>query len=87
MKNLMAWKERGYDNAPSIYDFISETPYSELERSAIIHYLDNFGITTSASTGVGTDLLTGEMISVPYESKNDGEYAWMNTLSYYVKKV
>ncbi|MBR1853485.1 MAG: hypothetical protein IJ794_10160 [Lachnospiraceae bacterium] len=83
MKNLMEWKERGYVNAPSITVFFGD---DYPEKEIVIRYLTECGIVRYASTGEGVDVLTGAVISKTYVGLDDGEYMWMNTLPYYIRK-
>ncbi len=83
MKNLMMWKERGYEGAPSVKTLIGKP---SKHKDLILKYLTEHGVFRDASTGYGKDLITGDIISGTCEGMDDGEYAWMSTLPYYVEK-
>lgn len=68
---------------PSMKTFFEEKPYVGIER--IIKYLES-GVPTFATAGLPFDFFTGERIPGYDNGMTDGEYAWMSTLSYYVRK-
>jgi hypothetical protein len=84
MKYLTKWREFGVPNAPSIKDSFEAEPYEGMER--IANYLDNSGEVTICAASGSVDVLTQESISDKRQMLTDGEYAWNNTLSYYVRK-
>lgn len=78
------YKELGYDDAPSIRDFISDVPYPE--KDAAISYIKSAGKSLACGTGVNVDALTGEVVGLENELRSDGEFSWSTVLAYYVEK-
>lgn len=83
MLSLNEYKEYG-GNYPSMKNYFEEQPYEGMEQ--IIDYLNNAGEITFSVAEVPTDAFTGEFIKQEEYGKSDGEYCWMSTLPYYVKK-
>jgi len=83
MLSLNEYKEYGGDY-PSMKDFFQTEPYEGMEQ--IIKYLEDEGEVTFSVAEIPIDAFTGEFIKQAEYGKTDGEYCWMSTLPYYVKK-
>lgn len=83
-KNLMAlWSEFNPDSTRSLVkDFKVEADPRSIQ---ILDYL-NHGEVTMISLMESFDVFTGEVIVKTRCMRTDGEFSWMNTLSYYVEK-
>ena len=86
-KFLCLFKEYGDIDAPSMKEFFEPEPYQNMEK--IAQYLEN-GEPTFARTNIPYDFFTGERLPQSRHGwsygMTDGEYSWMNTLPYYVRK-
>lgn len=81
--NLMAcWVEFNPAASKSIKEDFQKTEYENQKQ--IAEYLKHGSISV-VSPGPGFDLVTGERIVNTYCIMTDGEYSWVNTLSYYVE--
>ena len=80
---LLAYKEFGDPEAPSLKDSFCLEPYEN--QKDIIEYLKRGKITLTA-TGHGTDAFTGDIVPQGLTLMTDSEYSWSNMLIYYIEK-
>lgn len=79
---METWQEFNPQAIRSIKDDFASKPYPAQWK--ILKYLQN-GKVTIAATCVGYDLFNDEIIG-PVYYLTDGEYCWLSTLEYYVRK-
>lgn len=68
---------------PKMSEYFEEKPYDGIEK--IINYLQN-GKKTYVSVRKSKDVYSGEIIPIELCGMTDGEYSWISSLCYYVKK-
>ena len=80
---MAVWKEFNPMANRSMKDDFKNTPSPFCQK--IIEYLNN-GEVALVSPSCATDIFSGERICQTSCILTDGEFSWLNTLGYYVKK-
>jgi AraC-like DNA-binding protein/mannose-6-phosphate isomerase-like protein (cupin superfamily) len=68
---------------PSIWELVSDTPYSEKE--AVLYYLKRASVIAHWDIAA-IDVISGKKISIHTQCMTDGEYYWWSDLSHYVER-
>jgi hypothetical protein len=82
------WKEQGagFENCPSLKDFINVELVKEYNFSELFWYLEDSQTVATTSGDSFPDPFTGELIKESISYKTDGRWLWLDSLPYYIEK-
>lgn len=82
------WSEygEGFENYPSIKEFMNPAIVGEYLLKDLDYYLSNCQIVATTSGSVFPDPKDGKVIKESISYRTDGEWLWIDSLPYYIKK-
>lgn len=82
------WREQGFgfENCPSINEFIEPGLVEGYRLNELFCYLDNSETVATTSGDSFCDPFSGEIIKESISYKTDGKWLWLDSLPYYIEK-